>query len=424
MLRAVFVIPLMGLMLLANALTARAAMEIQVIGGAANKIALAMVPFQAAPGQPQPALTQIAGDDLNRSGQIRLVDTSGVPTPFEPAQVNYATWRGKGAEALVIGQVTALPGGRFEVRFRLLDAVKQTQLAGFSYNIAPEQWRATAHQIADIVYEKLTGTKGAFSSRIAYVQKQGRKFELRVADADGQNPRTVVRSSEPLISPMFSPDGGRLVYVSFEDKKPVVYVQSLGDGSRRKVAAFKGSNSAPAWSPDGRRLAVVLTRDAASQLYLINADGSGLSRLTEGGNIDTEPVFSPDGQTVYFTSDRGGSPQIYRVPVNGGDVKRVTFSGSYNVFPAVSPDGRLLAFISRDEGRFRVALLELATGQTRVLTDSARDESPAFAPNGQSVLYATVQGGRGILGTVSLDGRTRARLSESGVDAREPAWGP
>ena len=424
MLRAVFVIPLMGLMLLANALTARAAMEIQVIGGAANKIALAMVPFQAAPGQPQPALTQIAGDDLNRSGQIRLVDTSGVPTPFEPAQVNYATWRGKGAEALVIGQVTALPGGRFEVRFRLLDAVKQTQLAGFSYNIAPEQWRATAHQIADIVYEKLTGTKGAFSSRIAYVQKQGRKFELRVADADGQNPRTVVRSSEPLISPMFSPDGGRLVYVSFEDKKPVVYVQSLGDGSRRKVAAFKGSNSAPAWSPDGRRLAVVLTRDAASQLYLINADGSGLSRLTEGGNIDTEPVFSPDGQTVYFTSARGGSPQIYRVPVNGGDVKRVTFSGSYNVSPAVSPDGRLLAFISRDEGRFRVALLELATGQTRVLTDSARDESPAFAPNGQSVLYATVQGGRGILGTVSLDGRTRARLSESGVDAREPAWGP
>lgn len=424
MLRAVFVIPLMGLMLLANALTARAAMEIQVIGGAANKIALAMVPFQAAPGQPQPALTQIAGDDLNRSGQIRLVDTSGVPTPFEPAQVNYATWRGKGAEALVIGQVTALPGGRFEVRFRLLDAVKQTQLAGFSYNISPEQWRATAHQIADIVYEKLTGTKGAFSSRIAYVQKQGRKFELRVADADGQNPRTVVRSSEPLISPMFSPDGGRLVYVSFEDKKPVVYVQSLGDGSRRKVAAFKGSNSAPAWSPDGRRLAVVLTRDAASQLYLINADGSGLSRLTEGGNIDTEPVFSPDGQTVYFTSDRGGSPQIYRVPVNGGDVKRVTFSGSYNVSPAVSPDGRLLAFISRDEGRFRVALLELATGQTRVLTDSARDESPAFAPNGQSVLYATVQGGRGILGTVSLDGRTRARLSESGVDAREPAWGP
>lgn len=424
MLRAVLLFPLLCLSLLGATSAAWAAMEIQVIGGAANKIALAMVPFQAASGQPLPALTQIAGDDLNRTGQFKLVDASGTPAPYEPAQVNYGVWRGKGAEAMVIGQVVSLPGGRFEVRFRLLDVIKQTQIAGYSYNIAPGQWRATAHQIADIVYEKLTGVKGAFGSRIAYVQKQGKRYELRVADADGQNPRTVVRSDEPLISPMFSPDGARLVYVSFEDKKPVVYVQSLADGNRRKVAAFKGSNSAPTWSPDGRRLAVVLTRDEASQIYLINADGSGLARLTQGGNIDTEPVFSPDGQTIFFTSDRGGSPQIYRVSVNGGDPKRVTFGGSYNVSPAISPDGKLLSYISRDEGRFRVTLLDLASGQSRVLTDTARDESPAFAPNGQSVLYATVQGGRGILGTVSLDGRTRARLSESGVDAREPAWGP
>lgn len=403
---------------------ARAAMEIQVFGGAESRIAVAMVPFQTAVGQPMPALTQIAGDDLNRSGQFRLLDVSGAQQPFEPAQVDYGVWRGKGAEALVIGQVIALPGGRFEVRFRLLDIRKQAQLAGYSYNISPAQWRATAHQIADIVYEKLTGVKGAFSSRIAYVQKQGKRYELRVADADGQNPRTVVRSGEPLISPMFSPDGRRLVYVSFEDKKPVVYVQSLADGSRSKVAAFKGSNSAPAWAPDGQRLAVVLTRDEASQIYLINPDGSDLTRLTQGGNIDTEPVFSPDGQNIYFTSDRGGSPQIYRVAANGGEPKRVTFSGSYNVSPAISPDGKQLAYISRDGGRFRVVLQELASGQTRVLTDSARDESPSFAPNGQAVLYATVQGGRGILGTVSLDGRTRARLSESGVDAREPAWSP
>jgi TolB protein len=410
--------------LLGTSFSARAAMEIQVFGGAANKIAVAVVPFQTAPGQPMPALTQIAGDDLNRSGLFKLVDVSGTQQPVEPAQVDYPVWRGKGAEALVIGQVTALPGGRFEVRFRLLDVVKQTQLAGYSYNIAPSQWRATAHQIADVVYEKLTGTPGAFSSRIAYVQKQGKRFELRVADADGQNPRTVVRSSEPLISPMFSPDGTHLVYVSFEDKKPVVYVQSLQDGSRRKTAAFKGSNSAPAWAPDGKRLAVVLTRDEASQIYLINVDGSGLTRLTQGGNLDTEPVFSPDGQMVYFSSDRGGSPQIYRVATGGGDPKRVTFSGSYNVSPAISPDGRHLAYISREAGRFSVVLHELASGQTRVLTDSARDESPSFSPNGQSVLYATVQGGRGILGAVSLDGKTRARLSESGIDAREPAWGP
>lgn len=424
MLRAVPLFSLFCLVLLTAPSSTHAAMEIQVIGGASSKIAVAMVPFQTAAGQPPPALTQIAGDDLNRSGQIKLVDVSGTQQPVEPSQVNYGVWRGKGAEAMVIGQVTALPGGRFEVRFRLLDVVKQTQLAGYSYNIAPEQWRVTAHQIADIVYEKLTGTRGAFSSRIAYVQKQGKRFELRVADADGQNPRTVVRSGEPLISPMFSPDGSRLVYVSFEDKKPVVYVQSLRDGSRRKTAAYKGSNSAPAWAPDGKRLAVVLTRDEASQIYLLGVDGNGLTRLTQGGNIDTEPVFSPDGQTIYFTSDRGGSPQIYRVAAGGGEPRRVTFNGGYNVSPTISPDGSRLAYISRDGGRFQVVLQELASGQTRVLTDSARDESPSFAPNGQSVLYATVQSGRGVLGTVSLDGKTRARLSESGVDAREPAWGP
>src|SRR5512138_2347931 len=416
-LRAVLLFPLFCLSLIGASLPARAAMEIEVIGGAANKIAVAMVPFQAAPGQPAPAPNQIVADDLGRTGQFSLVDTAGVPQPVEAAQVNYAAWRGKGADAMVIGQVVALPGGRFEVRFRLLDVVRQAQLAAYSYTIAPTQWRATAHQIADIVYEKLTGLKGAFGSRIAYVQKQGARYELRVADADGQNPRTVVRSREPVISPVFSPDGGRLAYVSFEDKKPVVYVQSLHDGSRRKVAAFKGSNSAPAWMRDGRRLAVVLTRDEASQIYLINADGSGLTRLTRGGNLDTEPVFTPDGQTLYFTSDRGGSPQIYRMPAAGGEAKRVTFSGSYNVSPAISPDGRLLAYISREEGRFRVTLMDLASGQTRVLTDTANDESPSFAPNGQAVLYATVLGGRGILGTVSLDGRTRARLSESGTDA-------
>lgn len=422
--RAVLLFPLFCLALLNASFSAHAAMEIQVIGGAANKIAVALVPFQNAAGQPSPALTDIVGDDLTRSGQIKLIEPAGAGQPVEPGQVNYGVWRGKGAEAMVIGQVIALPGGRFEVRFRLMDVIKQTQLTGFSYNITAAQWRATAHQIADIVYEKLTGTPGAFSSRIAYVHKQGKRYELRVADADGQNTRTVVRSSEPVISPAFSPDGGQLAYVSFEDKKPIVYVQSLQNGSRRKVAAYKGSNSAPAWHPGGQRLAVVLTRDESSQIYLINADGGNASRLTQGGSISTEPVFSPDGQSVYFTSDRGGSPQIYRVATSGGEPKRISFNGSYNVSPTISPDGRHLAYISRDEGRFRVVLQELASGQTRVLTDTTRDESPSFAPNGQSVLYATVLGGRGVLGTVTLDGRTRSRLSESGIDAREPDWGP
>ena len=424
MLRAALLLPLMCLALLGTSFAARAAMEIQVVGGAASQIAIAIVPFQAVPGQPTPALTEIIASDLDRSGQFRRVDTAGVPQAVQPAQIDYASWRSRGAEAVVIGQVLPAAGGRFEVRFHLLDAVRRTQLTALRYVVGPGQWRATAHQIADIIHEKLTGIPGAFSSRIAYVQKQGSRYELRVADADGYNPRIVVRSVEPVISPRFSPDGKRLAYVSFEDKKPVVYVQSLADGSRRKVAAFKGSNSAPAWSPDGQRLAVVLTRDEASQIYLIDADGGNPVRLTRGGNLDTEPVFSPDGQTIYFTSDRGGSAQIYRMPAAGGEARRVTFTGGYNVSPALSRDGRFLAYISREEGRFRVTLHELGTGQVRVLTDTARDESPSFAPNGQAVLYATVVGNRGVLGTVSLDGRTRARLSESGIDAREPAWGP
>lgn len=423
MTRAVSLFHLFCLLLLSASLPARAAMEIQVIGGSAKQIPIGLVPFQVAPGQPAPPLTDIIGKDLERSGQFRLVSTAGAQQPTAAAQVVHGVWRERGTDALLVGQVLPAEGGRFEVRFYLMDVIKQTQLAAFSYRITPDQWRATAHRIADIIHEKLTGIPGAFGSRIAYVQKQGARYELRVADADGQNPRTVVRSGEPVISPRFSPDGSQIAYVSFEDKKPIVYVQSLRDGQRHQVAAFKGSNSAPAWAPDGRRLAVVLTRDDASQIYLINADGSGLKRLTRSASIDTEPVFSPDGKAIYFTSDRGGSPQIYRMAADGGQPTRVSFTGSYNVSPAVSPDGRSLAYINRDAGRFSVMLHELASGQTRVLTDSARDESPSFAPNGQAVLYATVLGGRGVLGAVTVDGQTRARLSESGVDAREPAWG-
>lgn len=403
---------------------AHAVMEITIIGGAAEKIPVAIVPFQEAPNQPKPSLSEIAGNDLNRSGQFQLISTAGAPHPTEPGQVDHKLWRSKGADAVVVGAVTPVAGGRYEVRFHLVDAVKQTQLAGLSYNITASQWRATAHEIADVIYEKLTGRKGAFGSRIAFVQKRGKRFELRVADADGENPRTMLRSNEPIISPVFSPDGDRLAYVSFEDKKPIVYTQSLRDGGRRRVAAFKGSNSAPTWSPDGKQLAVVLTRDQASQIYRINADGTGVTRLTQGGNIDTEPVFSPDGQTIYFTSDRGGSPQIYQMPASGGPAKRVTFDGSYNVSPAISPDGKLLAYIRRDSGRFQVTVQDLATGQMRTLTESVHDESPSFAPNGQAILYATLLGGQGVLGTVTIDGKTRARLSESGTNAREPAWGP
>ena len=315
-----------------------AALTIEIIGGGAQQIPVAIVPFAQEAGLPQP-VTSVVGADLARSGHFRLVDPAGL-SPSEPNQVNFADWRGRGADALVIGSVNRAPDGRFEVRFRLLDVAKQSQLAGFSYTVSGPQLRATAHRIADVIYEKLTGDVGVFSTRIAYVAKQGARYELQVADADGENAQTIVASNEPIISPSWSADGTRLAYVSFEHKKPVVYVQSATTGARRAIANFRGSNSAPAWSPDGNRLAVVLTLMGNSQIYLINADGTGLTRFTNTSAIDTEPYFSPDGQWIIFTSDRGGGPQIYRMPVSGGAAERLTFDGSYNVSPRYSPDGK------------------------------------------------------------------------------------
>ena len=412
-------------LLLATGLpVANAALTIEITGGAATQLPIAIVPFAAEASLPQ-NLTEVIGADLQRSGQFKLVSPAGImPQPHEPAEVRYPDWRGRGADAMVIGSVSSVPGGRLEVHFRLLDVVKQSQLAGFSYTIAPSQLRNTAHKIADIIYEKLTGDVGVFGTRIAYVVKQGKHFELQVADSDGYGSQTIVSSNEPIISPAWSLDGNRLAYVSFEKKKPIIYVQSLASGSRQMVARFKGSNSAPAWSPDGKRLAIVLTRDGNSQLYLINADGSGVARWTFSSGIDTEPDWSADGKWIIFTSDRGGSPQIYRMAANGGDAKRLTFEGSYNVSPQFSPDGKSFTFIQRSAGRFNVAVQDIETGQVQVLTDSAQDESPSFAPNGKMVLYATEIGGRGILAAVSSDGRTKQRLSVQSGDVREPAWGP
>jgi TolB protein len=399
-----------------------AQLSIEITGAGAQRMPIAVADFGGERVVSQ-ALTSVIRSDLERSGRFNLVNTAGVAMDENTAP-NYVDWKGRGADALTAGSLSATPDGRYESRFRLYDTQKQAAIAGQALAHTSSQIRTTAHRIADTIYEKLTGERGIFSTRIAYVVKSPGRYELQIADADGNGAQSALASREPIISPAWSPDGGKLAYVSFEAKKPIIYVHDLATGRRHVAANFKGSNSAPSWSPDGKKLAVVLTKDGASQLYLVNADGSGVTRLASSSGIDTEPQFSPDGEFIYFTSDRGGSPQVYRQPVAGGTAQRVTFDGSYNVTPRLSPDGKNLAFVTRDSGRFRVAVMDLATRQVQVLTDTAKDESPSFAPNGRMIIFATEVGGRGVLAAVSTDGRVKQRLSVQAADVREPAWGP
>ena len=408
---------------LAGTSAAYAQLSIEVTGAGANRIPVTIADFGGDPGMSR-AVTSVIRSDLERSGLFKLVEQAQ-PGLTEASSIDFNAARSRGADAIAAGSVANSLDGRPEARFRLFDTNKQVQLAGAAFVTGAPQLRAAGHRIADVIYEKLIGEPGVFSTRIAYVVKAGiNRFELQIADADGQNAQAALISKEPIISPAWSPNGTQLAYVSFENKKPVIYVHSLATGKRIVAANFKGSNSAPAWSPDGRKLAVVLTKDGGSQLFTVNADGSGVARLTSSGSIDTEPQFSPDGQFIYFTSDRGGSPQIYRVPSTGGAAQRVTFEGPYNVTPRLSPDGKSMAFIARGNGGFRLAVMDLASKQVQVLTDSSKDESPTFAPNGRMILIATEIGGRGVLSAVSIDGRIKQRLSVAAGDVREPAWGP
>ena len=406
------------------AASAHAQLRIEITGVGANQIPVAIANFAASGAVPQD-VSQIVRDDLVRSGLFKNIDAGANPLS-ETTAVNFGDWKGRGADAVVVGSSNRLADGRYDVRFKLYDTVKQTDLGGLSLTSTQANLRLSAHRVADYVYQKLTGEPGVFSTSIAYVLKQGNaRYELQIADSDGFSPQSALVSREPIISPAWSPDGTKLAYVSFEARKPVIYVHSIATGQRVPVANFKGSNSAPAWSPDGRTLAITISRDGNSQVYLINADGSNVRRLTQSTGIDTEAAFAPDGQSIYFTSDRGGGPQIYRMAISGGDAQRVTFKGDYNISPRISPDGKSLSYVSRRSGKFQIYLLDLASGQELALTDTVKDESPSFAPNGKLLLYATESGGRGVLAAVSSDGRVRQRITtvQSG-DVREPTWGP
>jgi TolB protein len=405
-----------------SSLGAQAQFRVEVSGVGLTQLPIAVAAFRGDDSAPQ-KIGAIVLADLERSGQFRGVDTTGSALD-EGARPDMSAWRQKSADSLVAGSVTRLADGRYDVRFRLWDVVRGQDFGGQSYAVSQADLRLTAHRVADFIYEKLTGERGIFSTRIAYVTKGGSRHTLWVADSDGENAQTALGSPEPIISPAWSPNGSQLAYVSFESRKPVVYVHDIVSGRRRLIANFKGSNSAPAWSPDGRSLAVTLSREGGSQLFLIDANGGEPKRLAQSGSIDTEPAFSSDGKNIFFVSDRGGGPQIYRMGSGGSNAERVTFTGSYNISPAPSPDGRWLAFISRVNGTFKLQVMELSSGNVSQITETSSDESPSFSPNSRLIVYATSVQGREALMTTTLDGKIKARLTGQSGDIREPHWGP
>jgi TolB protein len=410
-------------LVLAPTMPAWAQFRVEISGVGATQLPIAIVKFRNEASSPQP-IASIVRADLERSGAFRGIDAPG--SLDETSQPAMNDWRGRAADALLAGSVTRIADGRFAVRFKLWDVVKGVEIGGQSAEVATADLRLAAHRIADYVYEKLTGEKGVFSTRIAYVSKAGPRYTLRVADADGEGGQVALNSSQPIISPAWSPDGRQLAYVSFEKQKAVIYTQDTATGVRRAIADFRGSNSAPAWSPDGRLLAVTLSRDGGSQLYLMDPGGANVRRLTHSRGIDTEPAFAADGRSIYFVSDRGGGPQIYRIGVDGRNVQRISFNGGYNISPAASPDGRTLAYITRQSGGFQLCTLDLGTpgAQPVLITDTSFDESPSFAPNGRLIIYATRAEGRDVLMTTTLDGKIKARLASTTADVREPVWGP
>ncbi|MDP3672220.1 MAG: Tol-Pal system beta propeller repeat protein TolB [Telluria sp.] len=406
--------------LLAGA-AANAQLRVEIAGVGSNQIPIAVAAFadeSVAPAQ----ISAIIKADLERSGVFKVID-AGVAIA-ETANVDLGQWKARGADALVVGSVQRLADGRFDVRYKLLDTIKSGQLSSLGQSALAKYTRLTAHKIADDIYEKLTGTRGAFATRIAYVNENraAHDYRLEVADADGESVQVAVRSNEPIISPSWSPDGTKVAYVSFEKRKPVIYVQDLVTGGRKIVVNQKGSNSAPSWAPDGSKLAVALSKDGNTQVYGVNADGSGLRRLSNSSGIDTEPQYSADGQSIYFTSDRSGGPQIYKMSASGGNATRVTFKGNYNISPRVSSDGKTLAWISQRDGGYSLYAMDLASGQEQRLADAATE--PSFSPNGKYIMYATKGGGRTALAVVSVDGRVKQRLTTQAGNIREPNWGP
>ena len=412
-------------------LLVRAELTIEITQGVDEPTPVAVVPFAWEGVQALPEdVARVVSDDLHRSGLFKLMPRENMLSfPSDRSSLFFRDWRISGSDYIVIGRVTESEGQQLQVAFELYDILKEERILGEVINANRSNLRGVAHYISDKVFEALTGVRGAFSTRIVYVTaEQPRpsvyRYRLMLADADGHNPRTILESKEPIMSPAWSRDGSKLAYVSFETGRPAIYIQYLATGKREKVQSFRGLNGAPAWSPDGNKLALVLSKDGNPEVYVLDLQQRRLNRITHHFGIDTEPSWSPDGQSLIFTSDRGGQPQIYQIYLPTRDVTRLTFEGKYNARGRLTQDGRFLAMVHQTNSSFHIAVQDLRTGRLDLLTETFMDESPTIAPNGSIIMYATQEGLRGVLAAVSLDGRVKFRLPSTTGDVREPAWSP
>ena len=411
---------------------AQGELEIIIDKGVENALPVAIIPFgwNGVPGEQPIDLHRTIANNLARSGRFATMNEDDMPQrPVEFGHVNFRDWQIVRMENIVIGNLKQAVEGDYEIEFRLLDVYKGAQLTGFRIKAAHKQLRRTAHRISDIIFEKLTGVRGAFDTRIAYVTvKQdaaGRdRHSLLIADADGFNPQLLLESDQALMSPAWSPDGQHLAYVSFEGNNSSVFVQNIRTGERNEVASHRGINSAPAFSPDGGRLALTLSKDGNTEIYVLHLSTDSLQRITHNRAIDTEPNWSPDGSRLIFTSDRGGTPQIYEVSLQGGTPTRLTFEGPYFARPRYSPDGTGITMVHGNNGNYRIGYLDLDNGYMNILTNNRLDESPSFSPNGSMIIYATNGQLGSELAAVSADGSVHQRLAQQDGEVREPAWGP
>ena len=414
------------------AFSANAELRVEITKGSDNAMPIAIVPFQLFGKAPSKLVnvSDIVMADLQRSGAFNPIKKSKlIAKPKQVSEVNYKLWRLASIDHLVIGKVNIIRSNRYEISFRLIDVFKGVQVLGFQFTADKHNIRSISHQISDLIYEKITGLRGAFDTKVAYVttqRKQGKQptYQLQVADTDGYNPQTVLNSTQPVMSPSWSPDGSSLAYVSFEKHKSEVYVQNLFTQKRVKIATFEGINGAPVWSPDGKRLALTLSKGGNPDVYVLTIATKKLMQITRHWGIDTEPAWMPNGKEIFFTSGRSGKPQIYRISASGGTAKRVTFEGRYNASPELSSDGTTLVFVQGEGNIFKIASMDLKTGFVQVLTDGPLDESPSFSPNGSIILYAATEKFRGVLAAVSTDGRFKQKLVLSEGNVREPSWGP